>query len=54
MLNVVYDSLKYAAKLTLAIRCELKNIEEESGLCYFAHAKSTLLERSWIVAITVD
>ena len=42
-LNVVFDSLKGAAKLRVAIGFELKNVEDGSCRFSYAHEKSTLL-----------
>ena len=50
-LDVVFDSLKCAAKLIVAFGFVLKNVE---GNCrfYYAHEKNILLEKSKLVATT--
>ena len=53
-LDVVFDSLKYAAKLILAFGFVITNVEDESCRYYFEHEKTKVLERSKLVATTED
>ena len=53
-LDVVFDSLKCAAKLTVAFGFVLKNVEDGSCRYYYAHDNFTLVERSKLVATTGD
>ena len=53
-LDVVLDSVKCAAKLNVAFGFVLKNVEDGSCRNYQAYENITLLERSKLVATTVD
>ena len=53
-LDVVFDSLKCAAKLILAVGFVPENKEDWSCRFYYAHEKKTLSERSKLVATTED
>ena len=50
----MFGSLKWAAKLNLAIGFVLKNVEDGSCRFYSAHVNTTLFERSKLVATTED
>ena len=51
-INVVFDSLKCAAKLNVAFSFVLKNVENWSCRYYFAHENNKKPERSKLVATT--
>ena len=51
---MLFLSLKCAAKLKVAFRFLLKNGEDRNCRFHYAHEKKTLLERSKLVATTVD
>ena len=53
-LNVMFDSLKCAAKVNVTFSSLLKNEEDASCWYYYAHENTTLLERSKLVATTED
>ena len=53
-LDVVFYSLKYAAKLIVASCVVLKNVEDGSCRYYYAHQNNTLLEKSKLVNTTKD
>ena len=53
-LDVVFDSLKCADKLSVAIGFVLKNVEDGSFRCYIARENITLLEKSKFVATTEE
>ena len=49
-LDCVLDKLKCVAKLNLALRFILKNIEDGKFRCFYAHENNTLLEQSKLVS----
>ena len=51
-LDVVFDSLKSAAKLNVVNGCVLENVEDGSCRGYCAHENNTLMERSKLLATT--
>ena len=51
-LDVVFDSLKCAAKVNVAVGFVLKDVEDWSCRYYYAHENNTLSERSKLVATT--
>ena len=53
-LDIVFDSLKCAAKLKIAVSFVLKNVEDGTCSCCYSHENITLLERSKRVATTED
>ena len=53
-LNVVFDSLKCAAKLNVVFGFVLKNVADKGCRYYYAHEKNTLLEESRLLASTED
>ena len=53
-LDIVFDSLKCALKLNVAIGFELKNLEDGSCQYNYAHGKKTQLERRKLVPTTED
>ena len=53
-LNIVFDILKHAAKLIIAIEFVFKNVEDGSSRFQYAHENKTLLERYKLVATTED
>ena len=53
-LVVVFDSLKWAAKLNVLFDFWLKSAEDGSCRYYYANEKKTLMERSKLVATTED
>ena len=52
--DVVFGSLKCAAKLNVASGFVIENMEDASCGYYYAHEKSTLLERYEFVATKQD
>ena len=53
-LDVVFSSLKCAAKLNVAIGFLFKTVEEGSCRYHYAHENNTRMERSKLVATTED
>ena len=53
-LDYVFKELKYAEKVNLAFRFDLKNIED--GMCryFYNHENNTIMERSKLVCAQVD
>ena len=53
-LDVVFGSLRCAAKLNVAFSVVLKNVEDGSCKYYYAHGNNTLWERPKLVATLED
>ena len=53
-LDLVFNGLKCAAKVNLAFGFVLKNVEDGSRRCFYAHETNTLMERSKLVCTPHD
>ena len=53
-LNFLFDSLKCAAKLSVAFGFVLKNVEDGSCRYFYTHYNDAIVERSKLVATTED
>ena len=53
-LDVVFKGLKCAAKINLSFGFVLKNVEDGSCRCFYAHEINTVMERSKLVCTADD